>query len=548
MTEEKKFEIVLDAPEADDDAMVDVEAPRAEAPSTEVITTSATTEVNERDEETLKKLRLDALHIQGVDNLSSEQVRRYIRLVTKVRRFTLEWVNDTSVNINFLSPDMTLEALRQLAVSPPVPDPQAAAAAAVVAANGGPPIPVPPPPPVVDAQGNPLDDDILRQQEAEYENLVHSVALVAAFVNHAYDLEATIKDGSASNVAQFFLQERETVPFPVDTAPTVIKEEFEDPQQQQQQEPIADSNESSKSIFIVRYAMDSDVKVRGSRQMSRYYLVHGEPSVEDDLITFGSIRNFDRDEQQRREDEKRKLEMTETVQALGEEVDANNGEILPSRVLRRLEGRGSRGAGSELDDVTQEAFNEGSDSLQGRKQEMDEISASTDRRGDSNSLFGRIGRSHGSDRHSRHYRSHRSRSPDRREGSRSRSRSRSPGFGGSRGGGRGGDRWRYDGQRRGDNERSYGRGRDDSRWRNSRRDSDLRGSSTGKDNRWKHDLGYDSEPKRVGGVWEHDLHDDVSTSATKAGTAFGERLSFGASETDSGAGRRRPRRRAHDHY
>ena len=45
-------------------------------------------------------IRVDALHLVGVDDLSTEEVRTYVRSYCGSKSFKVEWINDSSCEYN----------------------------------------------------------------------------------------------------------------------------------------------------------------------------------------------------------------------------------------------------------------------------------------------------------------------------------------------------------------------------------------------------------------------------------------------------------------
>lgn len=56
-------------------------------------------------------IREDTLHLRGVDNLSTRLVKEYLERYVADRDFKIEWINDSSLNIIFDTPDEASESL-----------------------------------------------------------------------------------------------------------------------------------------------------------------------------------------------------------------------------------------------------------------------------------------------------------------------------------------------------------------------------------------------------------------------------------------------------
>jgi Nuclear cap-binding protein subunit 3 len=54
------------------------------------------------------------VHIRGVDNLSTDDVRLYAEKLYPSYKFTIEWIDDTSLNIVYESSDIAISALQAL--------------------------------------------------------------------------------------------------------------------------------------------------------------------------------------------------------------------------------------------------------------------------------------------------------------------------------------------------------------------------------------------------------------------------------------------------
>lgn len=401
------------------------------------------------DLDSAENIRTNTLHITGVDNLSTEEVRKYIKSHGNVRRFQLEWIDDTSVNINLFTPQAALQVIMLLAVSPPVHDPQ---------------VPIPEP--------------VLPGQQADQQEILDamrkSAMSVSALAEAQYDISSAVRNGTMANIDSFFLTERRAISFNDNRS--------------------GDQNVSAHGDLYVRYATKSDVKAKGARQQSRYYLIHGEPTVEDDLIAFGSIRNYDAEEQQKIRQESN-----------GE--DGEGDDILSNKILRRIESRSHRRNPDETDGKSE--------------QHVDKDNTSYDQPYvSSGSLFDRIESTsltgNGDEKEARLHRPRPSRSDGRlsaldssvfrsrkdRSPRRDRSRSRSPGFEGSEPRGR---------------RREFGQVLDGGSSYRDRGRRDRRGGGDhyrGSSDTWDHS-GYNEQ--NGGGDGEYDNNDDSRDDDRRGG-------------------------------
>ncbi|ODV79152.1 uncharacterized protein CANTADRAFT_26184 [Suhomyces tanzawaensis NRRL Y-17324] len=172
-------------------------------------------------------VRPEAIHIRGVDSLSTEDIKGfidyYVNFEVKQEQdaegepktvyepfpiddqitFRIQWINDTSVNVVFETPEFCRKALNQILV-------------------------------------NPIEGDGL--EGATQESQAKSYTPILAFRKHQNLLSR------------------------------LGLEDTKDEEQSQQME----EDESSIELKI-RQAFQSDKKVKNAREYSRYYLIHGEP-------------------------------------------------------------------------------------------------------------------------------------------------------------------------------------------------------------------------------------------------------------------------------
>lgn len=299
----------------------------------------------------VSKLRTNTLHLTGVDNLSTEQVRKYVKTHGNVRRFQLEWVNDTSVNVNLFTPQAALQVIMLLAVSPPVhalqvpipdpvlphlmvssKDPSNTASFFPESGNNG---------STNSNNGNNINNNGIPaiktepQQQSQHlalqdlEDMRQSALAVQALVDAQYDVETAVKNGNLPNVESFFLTERRAVPLNSNTNNNGNGTE-------QDGKSGVEDKDNGPPLYV-RYAVISDVKVHGARSQSRYYLIHGEPTLEDDLISFGSIRKYDPEE--RLKEGENEINGGGRGRGNSEEGENDTEDILSSKVLRRIESR-----------------------------------------------------------------------------------------------------------------------------------------------------------------------------------------------------------------
>lgn len=192
---------------------------------------------------TLQTLRPEALHLNGVDNLSTEDLQAFVDYYVNFEKiseeeykeiesplwFRVQWIDDSNVNVVFKTHEHCAEALRALSIT-----------------------------------GGASDEEI----EAFSQEYVSSI-----------------------------VQERETKPY----APTIAfhkyqkklteeKDLFEDKKQEIQEETGMDEDDSAVVLYV-RQSFQSDRKVKNAAAYSRYYLLHGEPDREQRRNTVRPERN-----------------------------------------------------------------------------------------------------------------------------------------------------------------------------------------------------------------------------------------------------------------
>ncbi|OBA19538.1 hypothetical protein METBIDRAFT_45826 [Metschnikowia bicuspidata var. bicuspidata NRRL YB-4993] len=185
-------------------------------------------------------LRPDAVHIRGVDNLSTEEIEAFVDLYLNVesdgpeyRRqdepvwFRVQWVDDSSANVLFKTHADSLRALQRLSEQWP----------AVENTAGGP-----------DAGGPAFSAPFLAALVEERRARPYAAAV--PYHQHRQQLKE-LADG------QDLFQAK--------------KAELEE------QKQSAMDEDGSPVVLHVRQALQSDRKVKNAAAYSRYYLLHGEP-------------------------------------------------------------------------------------------------------------------------------------------------------------------------------------------------------------------------------------------------------------------------------
>lgn len=247
-------------------------------------------------------LRPEALHVNGVDNLSTEDLQSFVdyylnfdkigedeyREVELPIWFRIQWIDDSNVNVVFKTHEDAAEGLRALSIS-----------------------------------GSATDEEI-QEFSQEY---VSSI-----------------------------IQERETKSY----APTIAfhkyqkrlseeKDLFEDKKQQEEEASTGMDEDDSAVVLYIRQSLQSDRKVKGAAAYSRYYLLHGEPDREERRRTARPERparergGYSRDEDDDTDLFANKLQQKETVQE--EEDDLFAWRLRERSPERNPEKRGGRRGG-----------------------------------------------------------------------------------------------------------------------------------------------------------------------------------------------------------
>lgn len=255
---------------------------------------------------TPQTLRPEALHINGVDNLSTEDLQAFVdyylnfdkigdddyKEVERPIWFRIQWIDDSNVNVVFKTHEDAAEGLGALSIS------------------GG------------------ASEEIVKEFGQEY-------------------------------VSQI-VQERETKPY----APTIafhkyqkrISEEkdlFEEKKQKEEEDANTGMDEDDSSVVLyIRQSLQSDRKVKNAAVYSRYYLLHGEPDREQRRRTARPERlsraergGYSRDEDDDVDLFASKLKETKSAQEEDEEdlFAWRLREASPERAPKRG-GRGGRGS------------------------------------------------------------------------------------------------------------------------------------------------------------------------------------------------------------
>jgi hypothetical protein len=63
------------------------------------------------------QVRPEAVHIRGVDNLSTDDIRLYATTLFSSFEFKIEWIDDTSLNLIFESADIATSVIQALSSS-----------------------------------------------------------------------------------------------------------------------------------------------------------------------------------------------------------------------------------------------------------------------------------------------------------------------------------------------------------------------------------------------------------------------------------------------
>lgn len=252
---------------------------------------------------TPQTLRPEALHVNGVDNLSTEDLQAFVDYYLNFEKigddeykeverpiwFRIQWIDDSNVNVVFKTHEDAAEGLSALSISG--------------SASG----------------------EVVRDFSQEY-------------------------------VSQI-VQERETKPY----APSIAfhkyqkrlseeKDLFEEKKQQEGEETTEMDEDDSAVVLYIRQSLQSDRKVKNAAAYSRYYLLHGEPDREERRRTARPERaGRERGSYSREEDDEDLFasKLNETKSAREEEEDLfayRLRELSPERAPKRG-GRGGRGRG-----------------------------------------------------------------------------------------------------------------------------------------------------------------------------------------------------------
>jgi hypothetical protein len=64
------------------------------------------------------QVRTEAIHLRGVDNLSTDDVQLYVSTLYPLFESKIEWIDDTSLNVVYESADIATTALQTLSLNP----------------------------------------------------------------------------------------------------------------------------------------------------------------------------------------------------------------------------------------------------------------------------------------------------------------------------------------------------------------------------------------------------------------------------------------------
>ncbi|KAK6460389.1 hypothetical protein DFJ63DRAFT_337762 [Scheffersomyces coipomensis] len=197
---------------------------------------------------TTETIRPEALHIRGVDNLSSEDIKSFVDyyvnyIVTKDEEtnqeqyeqlpldeqitFRIQWVNDSSINVTFKTHEECFKVLKKLSIT-----------------SSNPAIYTSEQPQELTIENVDYVADIIQERESK------PYTPILNFIKHR-DLSARLGLG-------------------------ISKEGGEDGEEAVAQQPSMEEDESSIVLYL-RQAFQSDRKVKNAKLYSRYYLLHGEP-------------------------------------------------------------------------------------------------------------------------------------------------------------------------------------------------------------------------------------------------------------------------------
>lgn len=63
------------------------------------------------------QVRYEAVHVRGVDNLSTGDIQLYASTLYPSLEFKIEWIDDTSLNLVYESPEIATSALQALSLA-----------------------------------------------------------------------------------------------------------------------------------------------------------------------------------------------------------------------------------------------------------------------------------------------------------------------------------------------------------------------------------------------------------------------------------------------
>lgn len=250
-------------------------------------------------------LRPEALHIHGVDNLSTEDLQAFVDYYLNFEKvgdneyrefespiwFRVQWIDDLNVNLVFKTHEHAAEALRALSIS-----------------------------------GGPSDNEIKEFSQEYVSSIVQereTKPYAASISFHKYQKE---------------LQKQ-----------SEEKDLFEDKKPKEEVHENGMDEDDSSVVLYIRQSFQSDRKVKNAAAYSRYYLLHGEPDRTQRQSTARPERNGrDRGGYAREEEETDDLfaDKLESIKSRREEEDDlfawRLREQSPGRENRRG-GRGGRG-------------------------------------------------------------------------------------------------------------------------------------------------------------------------------------------------------------
>ncbi|KAK6197442.1 uncharacterized protein RJT21DRAFT_123264 [Scheffersomyces amazonensis] len=192
-------------------------------------------------------LRPEALHIRGVDSLSSEDIKSFVDyyvnyLVTKDEEtgketyeqlpideqitFRIQWVNDSDINIAFKTHEDSFKALKKLSIT----------------------------------ASNPAIYEEDKPQELTVENVDYLTEIIQERETKPY------------NAVLNFIKHRDL------SARLGLTNQPSEPNGDEPQQESETMEEDHSSVVLhIRQSFQSDRKVKNAKLYSRYYLLHGEP-------------------------------------------------------------------------------------------------------------------------------------------------------------------------------------------------------------------------------------------------------------------------------